>query len=176
MFTPQLGGVGYGWMVGRRLNRQVYRMSGRSPGFSSEIQHYPDEDVVVVVLSNNYAATATTIATDLAAMALGEPVVPLAVRSPVPITSATLDRYAGRYVGGEDFLIPRATLTLDNRHGTLVMSWSSGAAEELIPQSDSTFLDRKFWSLVRFVSSDGLTGQLIYRSGGKTTLRVGHRR
>jgi CubicO group peptidase (beta-lactamase class C family) len=167
MFTPQLGGVGYGWMVGRRLNRRVYRMSGRSPGFSSEIQHYPDQDLAVVVLSNNYAATATTIATDLAAMALGEPVVPLAVRSPAPITSATLDRYAGRYVGGEDFLIPRATLTLDNRHGTLVMSWSSGAAEELIPQSDSTFLDRNFWSLVRFVRSGGITGQLIYRSGGK---------
>ena len=81
MFTPQLGGVGYGWIVGRRLNRRVYRMSGRSPGFSSEIEHYPDEDLLVMVLSNNYAATATTIATDLAAMVLGEPVVPLAVRS-----------------------------------------------------------------------------------------------
>lgn len=167
MFTPQLGGVGYGWIVGRRLNRRVYRMSGRSPGFSSEMQHYPDDDLVVVVLSNNYAATATAVATDLAAMVLGEPVVPLAVRSPVALRPGTLDRYTGRYVGGDDFLIPRATVTVDNRDGALVMSWSSGAVVELIPQSDSTFLDRRFWSLVRFGRSRADSGRLIYQSGGR---------
>ncbi len=167
MFTAQLGGVGYGWMVGQRLNRRVYRMSGRSPGFSSEIQHYPDEDLLVVVLSNNYAATATAVATDLAAMVLREPVISLAVRSPVAISPGTLDRYTGRYLGGDDFLIPRVTLTLDNRDGELVMSWSSGAVEELVPQSDSTFLDRRFWSLVRFGTSSADSGRLTYQSGGK---------
>ena len=165
MFTPHLGGAGYGWLVGRRLNRRVYRMSGRTPGFSSEIARYPDDDLVVVVLSNNYAATATTIATDLAAMVFGEPVVPLGARSPFSIARTTLDRYAGRYRGGEDFLIPNVTLSLEDRDGTLFMAWSSGAVEELVPQSDSTFLDRKFWSMVRFVGPP--PGDLIYHSGGK---------
>ena len=100
-------------------------------------------------------------------MVLGEPVVPLAVRSPVAIRPGTLERYTGRYVGGDDFLIPRVTLTLETRDGALVMSWSSGAVEELVPQSDSTFLDRRFWSLVRFGTSSADSGRLIYQSGGK---------
>ncbi|HVH09154.1 MAG TPA: hypothetical protein VM736_05100, partial [Gemmatimonadales bacterium] len=127
----------------------------------------PDEHLVVVVLSNNYAATATAIATDLAAMALGDPVAPLPVRAPVSIPPAILDAYAGRYAGGDDFLIPRATLTLEHRNGGLVMSWSSGAVEELVPQSDSTFLDRRFWSLVRLTASGGRASDLVYQSGGK---------
>lgn len=167
-FTPQLGGVGYGWMVGRRLNRRVQRMSGRSPGFSAELQHYPDDDLVVVVLSNNYSATATLIATDLAAVVLGEPYGPLVVTAPVAVSPASLDRYRGRYQGGDDFLIPGVTLTLEHRGNALVMAWSSGAVEELVPQSDSTFLDRQFWSLVRFERSpDGQVARLVYRSAGR---------
>ncbi len=163
MFTPQLGDVGYGWMVGQRLNRRVLRMSGNSPGFSSEIQNYPDDDLVVVVLSNNYASTAGTIATDLAAMTLGQPVTPLAVHAPVQVAPATLDRYTGRYQGGDDFLLPNVTLTLENRNGTFVMVWSSGAVVPLQPQSDSTFLDRRFWALVGFRRS----GELVYQYGRK---------
>ncbi|HEV2750569.1 MAG TPA: serine hydrolase domain-containing protein [Gemmatimonadales bacterium] len=168
MFTPQEGGVGYGWLVGTRLNRPVFRMSGRSPGFNAEIQRYPDDDVCVIVLSNNYAATASTIATDLAAMVFGERYEVLAVNQGVAIAASVLDAYSGRYVGGPDFLIPSATLTLAIRDGTLVMTWSSGAVEQLLPQSDSTFFDRKFWATIRFVRDASHRGtELIYHSGGR---------
>jgi hypothetical protein len=143
-------------------------MSGRSPGFNAEIQRYPDDDVCVIVLSNNYAATASTIATDLAAMVFGERYEVLAVNPGVTIAASLLDAYSGRYVGGPDFLIPGVTLSLANRDGTLVMTWSSGAVEPLLPQSDSTFFDRKFWATIRFVRNAGHRGtELIYHSGGR---------
>src|SRR5437763_6894778 len=49
MFTEQ-----YGWFYGKRLNRNVVRMNGRSPGFNSEFQRYVDDDVCIVVLANTY--------------------------------------------------------------------------------------------------------------------------
>src|SRR5262245_10990103 len=55
MFKPHVNDtVGYGWFIGKRLNRNVVTMSGRSPGFQGEIHRYVDDDVCVIVLSNNY--------------------------------------------------------------------------------------------------------------------------
>jgi len=168
MFTPQVEGVGYGWLVRRQFGRRVIRMSGRSPGFSAEIQRYPDDDLCIIVLSNNYAATATTIAGDLAAMLFGEKYQALAVVQPVTVPTSVLDNYAGRYQGGPDFLIPGVTLSLEIRGGRLTMVWSSGAIVPLVPQSDSTFLDRTFWGMVRFVRDRrGDVGELHYQNGGR---------
>jgi CubicO group peptidase (beta-lactamase class C family) len=168
MFTPHVEGVGYGWLVRRQFGRRVIRMSGRSPGFSTEIQRYLDDDVCIIVLSNNYAATATTIAGDLAAMVFGEKYHVLAVVQPVKVPTSLLDVYAGRYQGGPDFLIPGVRLSLEIRGGRLTMVWSSGAVVPLVPQSDSTFLDRTFWGIVRFVRGrGGDVGELHYQIGGR---------
>ncbi|OGD39991.1 MAG: hypothetical protein A2V45_09955, partial [Candidatus Aminicenantes bacterium RBG_19FT_COMBO_58_17] len=57
--------VGYGWFIGRRLNRRCIRMSGRSPGFQGEIHRYINDDVCVIVLGNNYSGAASFMINDL---------------------------------------------------------------------------------------------------------------
>jgi len=47
----QMFNNGYGWFAGKRLNRNVVRMNGRSPGFNSEMQRYVDDDVCIIVLA-----------------------------------------------------------------------------------------------------------------------------
>jgi CubicO group peptidase (beta-lactamase class C family) len=171
MFTAHIEGVGYGWFISKRLNRRAIRISGRSPGFSAELQRYVDEDVCVIVLGNNYAPTASTIANDVAAITLGEKYETFSVVKPVTLTEQAINALAGRYEGGSDFFLPGAVLTLENKNGSLNMIWSSGATVTLVPQSDAKFFDRLFWAGITFVKDQkGDVTHLLYRSGGKDYL------
>ena len=171
MFTAHIEGVGYGWFISKRLNRRAIRMSGRSPGFSAELQRYVDEDICVIVLGNNYAPTASTIANDVAAIALGEKYETLSVVKPIKLNPQILDALAGRYEGGSDFFLPGGVLILENKNDRLKMTWSSGAKVTLVPQSETKFFDRLFWAGITFVKDHkGEVTHLLYRSGGKDYL------
>ena len=168
MFTAHVEGVGYGWFISRRHSRRAIRMSGRSPGFGSEIARYVDEDLCVIVLSNNYAATAGTIANDLAAVALGEKYeMPPPVVRPVALTAQALHAYTGRYQGGEDFFVPGVSLNIEKKGGELQLTYSLGGVVMLLPLSETKFLDRPFWATLTFVRTErGEVMHIVYRSGG----------
>jgi len=168
MFTPHLEGVGYGWFLGERLNRRVARMSGRSPGFQGEIHRYLDDDVCVVVLSNNYSGAASFMITDLAAMVFGEPYEILAINPGLEIDPKVLDAYLGHYRGDADFFVPGASITVESRDGHLTMKWSMGGVSWLVPMTESTFYDRSYGGRVTFVKdAAGRVSHLIYRSSGQ---------
>jgi CubicO group peptidase (beta-lactamase class C family) len=166
-FTPHIDdSVGYGWYIGKRLNRRCIRMSGRSPGFQGEIQRYVDDGTCVIVLSNNYSGAASFLITDIAALAFGESAEPLAVDRDLVIGPEAEESYLGLYQGGEDFFVPKATLTLEKREGHLVIRWSMGGLSWLVPISESRFYDRNFGGLVTIVKDErGAVSHLVYRSG-----------
>src|SRR5262249_35914580 len=125
VFTNHIDGVGYGWFISIRLHRRCIRMSGRSPGFQGELQRYvDDDDVTVIVLGNNYSGAASLLITDLAAIAFGEPYETLAVNPSLKLDPQKAAPFMGRYQGGADFLLPNASLTLEQRDGHLAMRWS----------------------------------------------------
>ena len=153
----------YGWFVGKRFNRRVIRYNGRSPGFGGEIQRYVDDDTCIIVLSNNYAATASIIANDLAAMVFGEPYEITKVVPPHPVDPRVLDGYAGRYQFGPDFFVPNAVYTVSRRGNLLIVSLGTSSFA-LVPQSETTFFVRMFWSTVRFEKNEaGEVTQLIWQ-------------
>jgi CubicO group peptidase (beta-lactamase class C family) len=159
--------VGYGWFLGKRLNRNVYRMSGRSPGFQCEIHRYIDDDVCVIVLGNNYSGAASFMINDIAAIAFNEPYEALAVNKDLQLDPKTVASYLGRFQGGRDFFVPNAWIRLENREGHLAMRWSMGGLSWLVPMTESRFYDRNFGGSVTFVKNDkGEISQLIYRSSG----------
>ncbi len=167
MFTPHVEGVGYGWFIGRRLNRKVIRFSGRSPGFQCEIHRYVDDDVCVIVLSNNYSGAASFMITDLAAMVFGEPYETSSINAGAKIDSKVIDGFLGRYEGGADFFIPRASITLEKRDGNLALRWSTGAVGWLTPMTESKFYERVFGASVTFVKDDkGKVSHLIFSISG----------
>lgn len=54
------------------FGRKVIAQDGSVPGFNSSVAKFMDDDLWVVLLSNNYAQVRTIMIKDLAAIALGE--------------------------------------------------------------------------------------------------------
>ena len=52
MLTPRQGDYGYGWQIKHYFGRTMYNHSGGTYGFASHLAVYPDERLVIVVLSN----------------------------------------------------------------------------------------------------------------------------
>jgi CubicO group peptidase (beta-lactamase class C family) len=101
MWTPVQDTYGYGWNIREAspetLNRRVRMHSGRTPGYTACFEHFPDDDLTAIVLSNNVMADLCPIVGSLAAIMLGEPYeIPIARRA-IRIDHALLDRYTGRY-------------------------------------------------------------------------------
>jgi CubicO group peptidase (beta-lactamase class C family) len=65
---------GYGWFIGNWLGRSVEGHGGWIPGsgFRSFIQRYPEDQMVVIVLSNQEDADAFSVSTEIAALVLAE--------------------------------------------------------------------------------------------------------
>lgn len=78
MFTPfaQIPDTelsyGYGWLVDTQLNHKRVSHSGGIEGFVTEIDRYPDDGVVIIVLSNLERTLPDTIALGIAKMVFGE--------------------------------------------------------------------------------------------------------
>jgi CubicO group peptidase (beta-lactamase class C family) len=156
----------YGWFSGKRLNRNVVRMNGRSPGFNSDFQRYLDDDVCIIVLANTYVPTATIIGADLAKIVFGESYEIPRVGKPVQLPRKTLERYAGRYQFGPDFFVPRGVYAIQENNGELLMV-APGANATLVPQSETEFFDRPFWSMLIFgKDNQGKVTHLLWRYGG----------
>ena len=166
IFTDHVEGTGYGWFVGRRLNRRVIRINGRSPGFQGELQRFIDDDACVIVLGNNYAGTASLLIDDLAAILFGEQYEGL---SPLPsprVDQSQVSLYLGRYKGGKDFIRPGADLAVEWKDGYLWLNWGPGYVSALIPLSGGQFLDRQFGGRVSFTKSTAEgAGLLIWHMG-----------
>lgn len=43
----------FGCLMRERTGHRVMSSNGRSPGFTAELDRYPDDDVTIVVLSNS---------------------------------------------------------------------------------------------------------------------------
>ena len=162
MFTQQ-----YGWFNGKRLNRNVVRMNGRSPGFNSDFQRYPDDDVCIIVLGNNYTPTATTIGADLAKIVFGEKYDTLNLVKPAKVDEKVLDAYVGHYQFGPDFFVPNGSYEIRREKDQLLIR-SPGANATLVPQSNTEFFDRPFWSMIIFGKDPGgKVTHLVWRYGGQ---------
>ena len=97
MFTPVKNDYAYGWGVSKKNGRTVIAHAGGINGFSTMIDRYPDQDAVVIVLSNVANGNAGGLADQLSNALLGEKVELPWERKEVSVAPAVLDRYAGTY-------------------------------------------------------------------------------
>jgi len=166
IFTDYGEGIGYGWFIGRKLNRRVARMNGRSPGFQAEIQRYIDDDACVIVLGNNYSGTASQMADNLAAILFGEPYEPFSPLESSRLEKSDAQAYLGRYKGGRDFIRPGAELSVEWKDGYLWLNWGPGYVSALIPFVGGGFLDRLFGGRVSFSrNASGKVDRLVWHLG-----------
>ena len=65
---PYAGFYGYGWQVIELFGRSMHNHTGGIGGFRSHLAYYPDDDVLIVVLSNVEDENTKGTACDLAAI------------------------------------------------------------------------------------------------------------
>ena len=71
--APEDGGYGYGWVIFNLDGREVTGHGGSIEGFSSAITRFPNERVVVIVLSNFEGVDAGQLSFDLADLVFTQP-------------------------------------------------------------------------------------------------------
>jgi hypothetical protein len=157
----------FGWFTGKRLGRDVVRMNGRSPGFNADFQRFVVDDTCIIVLANTYAPTASLIGEDLAKIVFGLPYEVPRFEKTSLADASTLDDYVGSYKFGPDFFAPNGTYNVERKNADLLLT-APGTTSALVPLADSQFLDRPFWSKIRFEKdANGRVTHLTWIYGGQ---------
>ena len=143
-------GFPYGWSQGVAFGRQQFAVGGRSPGFVSAVQYYPQEQITIVVLTNTYSSVAQDpIVNDIARIVFGEP--PTSGRvAPIKPAPRQFDGVAGKYQMPANYYAPNTVLTIVDRGEYLEAHWEDGEVNVIYPVSTTECLDRSFWARVRF--------------------------
>lgn len=155
---------GFGIIAADIGGRRVIGHGGGIPGFLSESQYYPDDDLVIVVLLNTAGSVAPrAIAVDIASAVLGS-----APKRSQPF-SGDSSVYAGVYSGlgrGQ-----RSTVTITAKDQTLTMMRAGGSKPETLEyRGGQTFAFAD--TLVTFEPSDGAVDRLRLDIGSGNNLLV----
>lgn len=151
--------VGYGWFKSNsaRFGQPAYSMNGRAPGFASAIVYLPQDQLLVVVLSNIYASVPTDMGYEIAALALGRPFEPLELKTSVD--QASLAGLPATFRFPQDFYQPNAAVRLTSAQRQVTLHWPTGDTSQLIPLGKDRYIDRSYWVTVE-VLRDG-SGRIV---------------
>lgn len=136
----------YGWYIwNQRLGHRLLAAKGHGPGFTAELDRYPDDDVTIIVLCNSYATASQKPGSEaLEAIVFGHEVPPTTPQHAVALPQTLLASYAGQYQYGPDFFDPNEKFTLTAKDGFLLMEIGDRHAP-LVPLSETDFLERTFF-------------------------------
>ncbi len=124
-------GYGFGWTIGDLAGRTTIEHGGGINGFLTHALRVPDEQLLVIVLTNRVAPPGpSTVAVRLAELALGEPEGPAVVE----LGEAQLRDYVGVYRINEH---ERREVTLED--GALHSQRTGGERYRIEPIGDDTF-------------------------------------
>ena len=157
----------YGWYIRKRLGHRVMSLTGRSPGFTAELDRFQDDDLTIILLSNSYStASQDPIAGGLAAIVFGQQPPSTDIRT-VANSQSTLASYAGTYQYGPEYFTPNAKFTLTAETGYLLLE-QGDLRTPLVPLSGNEFLERTFFGhVVMSRDAGGMVNGLTTRYGEK---------
>ncbi len=120
----------------KTFDKRVANLSGAFPGAGANLLYFMDDDVTVIVLTNNYATVASGIAQSLAAMIFDQPYEVPSVKLAADPHSAD-PKIAGHYtVEGRGW-----TFTILFREGRPVAAWNSIRQSAMLRVSDDTWFE-----------------------------------
>lgn len=134
VFTPSLGGYGYGWFIDRSFERARLSHTGSFPGYSTDIIKFPDDKITIVVFSNLDRARMSRIRRDLSAIVLGQPYDLPVQGQLIKLTPEQLTRLEGNFKMNDG-----AVLTIRNDPDYLTAEIQGRFAAGLIPLSPTEF-------------------------------------
>ena len=154
---------GYGWMTGEDFGHLYVGHGGWVNGFVSQFKRYPNDDAVLIILSNIETASYITVSQDLTAILFGQKYTIPVERKIVHPAQDVLARYVGNYQFGP------ITVKISLRNGRLyAFGTGQPAPFGMIATSDTEFYFNDTSSEVRFVVDDkGAVNQFMLKIGDK---------
>jgi D-alanyl-D-alanine carboxypeptidase len=166
MWTPVKNNYAYGWGVNQSHNHKQIGHGGGINGFVTFIGRYPDDDAVVIVLSNNERGGAGPIATGLTGIMFGDNVVLPWERKQISLDPKLLDRYAGTYEAGP------MTITITNEDGHLMFEPKGQRKREVVPSSETEFFMKDPDMSVAFSKIEDGKASEMRLEGGMVAKRI----
>jgi CubicO group peptidase (beta-lactamase class C family) len=129
--------------------KKALSSSGSFPGASANVLYFPDEDVTVVVLSNNYASVPSTITEAVAGMVFGE-----TVETPSVKLAANPNEVDPRIIG--NYSIPGRgwTFNISLRGGKPVLAWTDIRMSAILRVSGDTWFEPLDWATLQLKFDD----------------------
>jgi D-alanyl-D-alanine carboxypeptidase len=155
MFTPGKKGYGFGWVIETAGGRQAIGHGGGINGFSTMIMRYPQQNALVVVLSNVANGNADGLARYLGRSLFGEKVEFPWDRKAVDVDPAVFSRYAGVYA------LEPFQVTVSVEDGKLMFQTAGQPKVQLFAESETRWFLRVVEASVEF-----LDGEMILRQAG----------
>jgi CubicO group peptidase (beta-lactamase class C family) len=159
---------GYGLSVDTVGGHRVVSHGGGINGFVSQLTHYPDDSLTVVVLANTAPAPSGAVADNLARAALGLPFrAPPGPRTELaPLSAAERARYVGEYaVRWADGTTRTARVFEEN--GELRVQLQGQPPIRLLSQGNDVFLPERPGPTVRFTVRDGKAATILLDQGAR---------
>jgi CubicO group peptidase (beta-lactamase class C family) len=186
MFAPAVGmgeesgnaHYGYGWVIdhayecdasGTRVRARV-RHGGRIDGFTTSIARYPNEQVVIIVLSNLETAPVARISNDLAAILFGREYELPKKRQEIILNPAVYETYIGDYE-----FAPGIILSVTTESQRIFAQLTGQNRVEIFPESATQFFLKVVDAQLTFILEEtGKAARVILHQGGRdqTAIRV----
>ncbi len=178
LFTPNLGGYAYGFLVEDELGTKIQHHAGAIDGFTSFVARIPAERLVVVVLCNVETFAAARVGRPIVRMLItGKAPEPIRERLAVAIERSLLDRAVGIYTMTSDAkrnaaealrpdevaAFSELALQFENEHLYLAPSKQNGP--ELFVSDDGQLFAKDDDILIQLEPSEGPASALRVKLG-----------
>jgi CubicO group peptidase (beta-lactamase class C family) len=134
MLTPHARGYGYGWFIERLWGRTHTFHGGFLDGFNTTFERWLEDQLCIIVFSNEDEAPVKKIARGLAAIAFQEDYDFPVRKQPIALDPAALAEYEGVYQVSEDRY---RMIQADNDR--LIMRTEGEMPEHLLPEAPDLF-------------------------------------
>lgn len=163
MFTPFKNNYGYGWDIFEQFGRRSIGHLGWIDGYATIIQRFPDEKLVIIILSNLDSVPVVTMARDLAAIVFGVQHDLTRDRKIVQVDPKVYDAYVGQYE-----LAPNFIITITKEGGKLMAQAPGRQKIELLPESEIEFFVNEYDARIVFIwNTNGQVNQSIISLNGR---------
>ncbi len=147
---PRLQHYGYGWYIDSLYGHKTIAHGGGIPGFTAYLCYYTDEDITIILLTNEgwFNEGLATINSTLSAILFQQPYELFQKQVFVELPSETLKKYIGRYDFDKKHHV---YITLEN--GTLQMEAPQGGLPKspLFAQDETNFYLKIIDARIEFV-------------------------
>jgi CubicO group peptidase (beta-lactamase class C family) len=164
-FTPFKDKYAYGWFIDSLHGKKITRHGGGIYGFVSDLLRFPDDDLVIILLSNKPTGGLTAISNNLAAIVFKKTFDWPTDRKEISVPENILQQYVGEYQISPDFII---TILLDA--GKLKARATGQPEFQIFAEKENYFFLKAVDAQLEFVkdSSGKVEKMILYQGGGRT--------